>query len=548
MRKWSLPLDAPLSLTLAADSSSAEFDPGNDQIWRLMVAEGEPRGIALFSTYGLRASGMRILPAFELKGEFRSKPEDFVQPARVQVWLPTYLNLIFQPFPEYQVSAEYWIRSSTMAAGRFTYRSLSEVAVQTGLRLHGILQPGEGGLPMSSRSESGVSILAGRAQDIHPVLFLEGGARSEPTAYPALTVHTTIEPGESHSWIWAHSGEGSVSLGFMRCRELLDSNWDAQAARLLLENNDFVDVHTGNIEWDAAIWAAQRDAGALFVRPNRRLKTAVPVRSRAEKDGGTAAQGSSAWTPANPWEAHHLAMQILPSSPDRVKGYLESMLGLREANGHIPAFTEFISPHEGWLHPPLLAQLALRYLERSEDLDFLASALPGLTSFFGRWFDETHDRDGDGFPEWDHVNQAGFKSWPAFSPWFEWSGGLDISTAETVDLASLLIMEGNALLEIATLVGEPDRVDWIRPSIDVLHERLEQSWSSESGYKHLDYYLDETISGKRLAVRRGSFTLEIGREFDPAVRILLKIESDREEADALRVRIYSRGRRGPARI
>jgi hypothetical protein len=214
----------------------------------------------------------------------------------------------------------------------------------------------------------------------------------------------------------------------------------------------------------------------------------------------------------------------------------------------VPAIIDFNAPHDGWLHPPLLAQLALRLFGRNEDKAFISEIFQSLLAFYERWFSSEHDRDQDGFPEWDHVNQAGFKTWPAFSPWFGWSKGLDLSTAETVDLATMLILEGEALISIASVIGVTGDVDDLRARIDLLKERIEDTWIKGAGYKHVDYYLHESVSGKRLGVRRGSFNLDVDREFDPAVRVLFQIEGEQGDAHDLLVRIHSRGRRGPSRV
>jgi hypothetical protein len=542
MRTWSLPFDAPLTLTLSVDTSSAEFNPDDDQIWQLGLSENDPKGLELNTTFGLRAQSMRILSAFELDGELRHDLNTFASPPLIHTWLPSYISLSFYPYLTLHIKAEYWARSSSLIAGRYTVRNLGEGMIQPGLRLYGILMPGENARPIRTEKENGVQILSGQTDTLHPVIFLEGGAEREPAAYPALGVHTTLEPDQSHSWIWAHSAETSMAQSFRNCREMMAVKWDAEVARSLIEGNHLVDIQTDNPDWDAAFWAAQREAEMLFVRPSRRYKNALPVKSHKVNDGSTE------WEPANPWESYYLALQILPASPERVKGYLEGILRMQDAKGNIPTLLDFSNPREGWLHPPILAQLVVRLYRRIEDLNVLKTAFPALVAFFERWFDDTHDRDADGFPEWDHVNQAGYKSWPAFSPWYEWANGLDIKTAETIDLASLLILEGAALVEIALALEQPDAVERVQNRINLLKDRIDQSWSRTDGYKHVDYYLHESVPGHRLGVRRGSFTLKVNREFDPAVRVLLQLEGPEDGARGLIVRIHSRGRRGPGRV
>ncbi len=49
-------------------------------------------------------------------------------------------------------------------------------------------------------------------------------------------------------------------------------------------------------------------------------------------------------------------------------------------------------------------------------------------------------------------------------------------------------------------------------------------------------------------MRRGDFTLELNREFDPATRVQLQVGGPEEHARDISVRIHSRGRRGPSRV
>lgn len=548
MRTWSLPFQAPLSLTLALDTRFDGFDPRNDQIWELTVSDREPYGFAVHTTYGLRAKSMRIVPGFELRGQMRHNPETFHSQVHIHTWFPNYVSATWRPFAGIEVRAEYWARASSMLAGRYTLMNLTEEPLQPGLRLYSILEAGENAMPMSPRRENGVEILAGQTANLRPVVFLEGGARSEPAPFPALGVQTTLPAGSQHAWMWAHCGVESVEQGFVRCRDIVTSTWDADVARLKLDFSDFVDVETGDPDWDAAFWAAQREAHLRFLRPQRNLKAAVPVCSRSIKDGSSSDKNAVAWEPASPAEAYLAALQILPGSAWRVQGFLEALFRLQEANGHIPVLTNFSALHEGWLYPPWVAQLTWRVYEATGQKDLLVENFRSLVTFFERWFESKHDRDEDGFPEWDHVHQAGFKSWPAFSPWYAWSQGLDISTAETVDLASFLVMDGEALIKIASAIGQDDELEDIQGRLDVLKRRVEESWKENRGYQHVDYYLHESVPGKRLGVRRGSFKLDVDQVFDPAVRVLIKVQGPEENAHNLVVRIHSRGRRGPARV
>jgi len=70
VRDWDLTSGEPLSLCIAADARLCQPNYGDDQSWELRLEGGEPASLAVETTYGLRARGMRIFPAFQI-GEQR---------------------------------------------------------------------------------------------------------------------------------------------------------------------------------------------------------------------------------------------------------------------------------------------------------------------------------------------------------------------------------------------------------------------------------------------------------------------------------------------
>ena len=98
MRTWNLRRNDPLCLTLAADARLAKLDYANDQIWEVALDSGEPAGISIQTTYGLRARSMRIFPQFVEAHKAVSDPADFEESPVVQQFAPNYLKIRFSPF------------------------------------------------------------------------------------------------------------------------------------------------------------------------------------------------------------------------------------------------------------------------------------------------------------------------------------------------------------------------------------------------------------------------------------------------------------------
>ena len=80
MRDWDLTSGEPLSLCIAADARLCQPNYSDDQTWELRLEGGEPASLAIETTYGLRARGMRIFPAFQIGEQYRLDPATFAGP------------------------------------------------------------------------------------------------------------------------------------------------------------------------------------------------------------------------------------------------------------------------------------------------------------------------------------------------------------------------------------------------------------------------------------------------------------------------------------
>ena len=94
VRDWDLTSGDPLSLCIAADARLCQPNYSDDQTWELRLEGGEPTSLAIETTYGLRARGMRIFPAFQIGEQYRLDPATFADPPRVRRFLPNFLREI----------------------------------------------------------------------------------------------------------------------------------------------------------------------------------------------------------------------------------------------------------------------------------------------------------------------------------------------------------------------------------------------------------------------------------------------------------------------
>ncbi len=553
MKLWSLPLDGPIALRVACDTRFSDIDIADDHIWELKIESEEPPSLSLNTTYGLRARAMRIFPGFGLGDRFISDPARFHTTPVVRSILPDYVRLDFSPFNHVGVIAEYWVPGSHVVMGRFTISNRRAEPQDIHLRLYGLLQPGEDPQALGESIFQGVSVLSGRTAGLHPVIFLSGGARVEPAPYPTLGVHGRLLPGEVGTWVWAQAAEGTTNQSFIEARERIQCDWDKERARVELENSGLVEIESGEPDWDTAFWLTQKEILGNFVGPVKFQPGSVLVKRRGVDDGFSPSEDGDGFSPQGSGytaeDAFLAISQILPAAPSLSRGLIGNFLKTQDADGEVEWLPNISRKRSGLHSIPLLATLAWRVYQHTEDADWLRQIFTPLRRFVEVWFDQRHDRDQDGWPEWDYAAHSGFDDWPAFARWQRWSQGLDISMAETVDLASYLYREIQSLNHIAREIGRERALERFEPRLVILKEAVDSTWSAQrSIYRQRDRDLDTSFMGKRLGKGRGEYSFEVKLSFDPPVRVLVRIHGSEKDARKLKILIHSRGRRGRSRV
>jgi hypothetical protein len=541
MRDWNVPASGPLSLRIAADARLTVPDYIDDQIWELTLAGGEPPAVALQTSYGLRVRSMRLFPGFMCKDVLISDPAQFASAPVVRRFLPNYLRVDYSPFDELGVVAEYWVP--------FILRNKGKSPAIVRLRLYALLNPREKPQSMSPVDYGGVKMLSGTTDGLALILFLGGGATVEQAAYPALGVSCRLQPGAEKKLIWAQAAFPRAEASYEAVRNIAASSWDGEIAHLELLNEACVDIETGDPEWDVAMALSQKVALGSLIGPTRSLRYPSLVNCRLP-DHGYSARGDGRdynwqWNGQTAADAFLCLPLILPAAPELAKGVMRNFVYRQRADGFVDRKPGLGGQTDGALSPPLLATMTWKIYEHTEDRVFLEEMLPYLLNFFEAWFGKDHDRDQDGFPEWDNVLQAGFDNWPSFVRWHKWGQGLEISKAETPDLASYLYRESRALQAMARCLGREELLPDLKSRADYLREAIEESWSEKkSCYQHRDRNTHITVKGKALGKGKGEFILKLDRSFDDPVRILVRVVGKEELSRRATVFVHGRGRRG----
>ena len=553
MREWSLSSDSPHSLSIAADARLSIPKYDDDQIWELNLEGGEPPALAIETSYGLRAAGMRIYAGFDLGTGTVTDPQRFHSPPILEKFYPNFLQMSFRPFPNLRVQAQFWVLTSNVLAGRFLLHNLGELEQQVYLRLYALLKLGAEGSAMGEWQFKGVVTLAGQAGNIAPVLFLTGGAQADHSIHPALVLSSDVQPGIPKSITWVHAAFEERVASFDAARAAATQYWEAETAKVDLKNSAMLEIETGEPDWDVAIAITQNKIAGAYLGPTNHLPYPSFVNTRDRNRGYSintnGISHNPSWNGQNVMDAYLQLPTLLPIAPEHAKGLIRNFLSVQNSDGEIDNKPGLGGQRGGVLCVPLLSIMVWMIYQQTEDREFLEEVFPGLLEFIEAWFTQKHDRDLDGHPEWDHTLHMGLDDCPTFVRWQPWGQGLDITKAETPDLASYLYRECGALIQIASLLQEHDAVPRLSEHRQRLRDAVEASWSDrDSSYHHVDRDVHLSTPGKKLGSGKGDFTLSIEKTFKQPIRLLIRCRGKADKPPPIKLFIHGRGMRGRPRI
>ena len=543
----------PLSITIAADPRLNSTDYFDDQIWELAIYSGEPQTLAVQTTFGLRASLFRIFPRFTIGNQEITNPSKYAKDPAFQHVYPNFIRITYCPFSLIEVESDYWIPNSKSLAGRFRITNKNSHNVLLKFELVALLSPSDGGDRIIPDEVEGVPVLIGSTNELIPVVFISGGATSVSSPYPALVHTIDLAPGNSQQFTWSQAGLKSKKESFYFAREIASSNWEAEFARIELQNSNYIEVYTGDEEWDRAFLLAQKNAYGLLQSGTEHLRNISYVTTRVPDDGyslrGDGSDYSPQWSGQTPIDSYYLSNLLLPGAPGIMKKILINHLDSINENEELDWRSGLGGQTSNRLATPLLASIAWKIYQVSNDEDFLRKIFPVLIQFFLSWFSNKHDRDQDGIPEWDHPLQAGIEDHPIFSRWHDWARGLEITTAESPSLCAFLYRESQTLIQIADLLGESRNVEEIKSKSEKLLRAVDEAWDEKiTGYSYWDrdsHTISELVI---LGQFMGSGSIEINNDFSDPQRIVFQIKSAQEITRRTQLIIHGKNAAGKKRI
>ncbi len=544
MRDWSLTPGDPLHLTLAADARLCKPDYVNDHIWEVELGHADPErsAVALHTTFGLRARSMRIFLRFSEGNHTVTDPNTFIAKPSLRRFYPNFLTLDFVPLENLFVTTDFWIPESHAAAGRVTLTNKSTAARQIKLEVCATLAPLDGQSIIPTQQQL-VNILAGQTSGIAPVIFMTGGPKHGPGPHPSLMLDLELGPGSTRILTFAEAALDSIPMAFGLARKTAARAWQAELARIeMLDASQVVDIHTGDLEWDAALAFSQKAAHALFFSGSEHLPNPSFVNARHIDHGyshkGDGTDYPPAWNGQFPLDAYYIS-SVLHGAPQITRNLLLNFLATQAEDGELDDKPGLAGQRGKFLAAPLLASLAWKYYQTTQDESFLEDVFPKLIKFFWSWFSCAHDRNRDSAPEWDNILQTGFDDNPIFDVWNPWSQGLDISLVHSPALEAMLYREAQTLAKIAIKLGKPDEeTDLIQAQAEKLKMSIEASWNPHANfYSYRDRETGLTSTGRIIARKKGDGNMRPKFESESGVRLLIEIQTKSPAAKRPQVEI-----------
>jgi len=553
MRSWNLKPGTPLPLLLGADLRFSATDYCNDQTWELGIGNGEPPALALMTTYGLRARMLRIFPHFIEGDTSIIDPATFTIPVQVKHFYPNLIGVIFSPLPGINVEIEYWVPGPQVITARTKISNSS--ANQRIIRMEWAttLNPLPGGQRMMPADVGMTHILSGKTEGVTPVLYLSGGAQPGSGPFTSLTLDLELSPKYSCFSTWVMASLDDVSSSYELARQTTSHNWDAEVSRIIQINADLLEVHTGDPEWDLAFTLAQSRALSLLFHPTDKIAGPSYVVTRLPDTGfsfrGDGSDYSHLWNGQTPLETYYLINLLLPAHQEIAKGLLLNFLNTQTPDGFVDWKPGLAGQRSQILATPLLASMAWRIYQTTEDKAFLEQIYPKLLAFVQHWFDAAYDRDADGIPEWNHPLQTGLDEHPTFSAWQSWSPGIDITSVESPDLCAFLYQECVILSQIASLVGRAETTPALQAFADHLKIAVEAAWNeSKWSYHYWDRESHYSSTQELLGIHQGAGEFSLHRGFEQPVRLHLEIQSSDEVTRPLQIYIHGSAPSGGHRV
>ncbi len=527
MHIWRQPL-SKARVFLAADARllSPEETPKGDVVWTLHQRSGPPRVPALETRLGLQVRSLVLFPVFSAgeKSPWVVDTGEYAHPPELWSCLPDYAHVYARPFPWLDLHWEVMVVDGVTVLSRVRWEYTGSTPQSLWWGWAGLLRPLQEGAAFEPQEGRVTSFLVGITPLGYALLYMTGGPQGAFSPYPALLLRHRMEPGESRTFTWVWTLDEDVETGLTRARRWAARSWEALKARRQISDAHMPYLFTGQSRVDWALGRGRQSAPRFLVRtplsersyPVRRRMPEDPPRRRASGDD----------IPSFPEVWYWLTQYGLPGVQPWVPGLVEALLAVRNRRGEPDDRPAPWGAQAQYLAHPLAVDLAFRVYLLWQDDAFLARVFPHLWALLQAWLGPDHDRDRDGWPEWENPVQVGLPYLPEFMPWDRASAGLDIRTVESPALLAFLYRACRQVEDLARALAMEDEARTAAAWAHTMQAAWAEAWMPRrrlAPYRDRDTH--HTPAGKRVWRGRGSgaFALEKPVALEPPARLVVHL-------------------------
>lgn len=534
MKTWHLTAGQPLAMRFAADARLDRIDYTDDQSWEIDFGSGDAPALAFQTRYGGRAGIVRIVPMFIVGGQPVYEADKLIEQPALVNFAPNFARVTMRLRPECHVISELWVMHSHVVGGRFTITNDGAMPITVRLDLIGQAMREEQSVRMNmlALEDATEALHLGQIGGVNPVLLLEGVGLYRPVeegVRPKLSSSVTLASKGSATMRWVVCAEKLRQDSLMNGYQwLFQTDWESNLARIEAFNDKLPTIESGDSELDAALAWSNHIALRSFITPTKQLANPTFVTARIPSRGfspnGTGTDHNWQWNGQSVRVGYMALPTVAYLAPDLALGAFHNWLSVQADDGWIDSKPGAAGQRTKRLCPPLLAHVAWRLYQITNDKAFLEEAYPKLRAFYERWFAVDRDVDRDGYPEWSDDSHSGYSPNPLFGRTVRWAQGADMRYAESPDLGAYLLNEGSALIEIAHAVDPQADVSAIQTRIDAVAAALDAMWSgTDNSYAYRDRDTHQTSRGSILFKGKGDEAFDSQPILDPPNRMILRV-------------------------
>jgi hypothetical protein len=383
-----LTIDRPI----CADIRFSLPDVLNDHCWEVGVTPA----LSLFTTYGLRASRMLVLPSFTLDDQTLQDPAHFfIQPV-VTFSSTNFITLAFSPFHGIDVLYNLWVPTSQIIAGEIVCSNQTQGTKSLRVDWQVQLSPLKGGSPMKHAQLGMSTVLQGECADLCPVFYLPGDVSPSRSAIPGLATRYLLMPSGSKQSTWVLASLSTSDASFQMARQYSSKSLDAEKLRVeMTDKLDQVHISSAKTPTSEILRLSSVRAQQLLMPSTANFKFPTIVNARGPDTGHyqrlDLLEINPEWSGQTLPQIWMLAQSLLPGSPELVRGFITNMLTRRPTRGGIDHRVGMNGALTGHAAMPLMAQLVVDLHPFLNDLPWLAEIYPDLLASLKNWIIEEPD-------------------------------------------------------------------------------------------------------------------------------------------------------------